>query len=179
MQHFSNKRQQLVHQQGGSAEGQGPGRGASTRLSGTHRSGLGRPRQRQRPSCLIAALNRGLCTLQKFAPQAMCASIPCERCIQDDESLCTATSYCGHLSLADLRHRASKICRGASYARLRIRTSENTNVVRGWVNKLRRTGQSRHYSAALRPDAEAGHGLGDELVMPAHPVALAELGSGL
>jgi hypothetical protein len=34
-------------------------------------------------------------------------------------------------------------------------------------------------SVRLRPDAEAGHGLGDTLVVPAHPVALAEFGSGL
>ncbi len=34
------------------------------------------------------------------------------------------------------------------------------------------------YGAALGPDAEAGHGFGDALVVEAHPVALAELGPG-
>jgi hypothetical protein len=52
-------------------------------------------------------------------------------------------------------------------------------LLRGSVHKNGRTDQGRRSVAPLRPDAEAGHRLGDELVVPSHPVALSEFSSGL
>jgi hypothetical protein len=47
-----------------------------------------------------------------------------------------------------------------------------------WVNRARRRA-TVGTMVWLRLEAEAGSNLGDELVVPAHPVALAELNSAL
>jgi hypothetical protein len=47
------------------------------------------------------------------------------------------------------------------------------------VNKLRMAGQRVGATVGLRPNAKAGPDLGDKLVVPAHSVALSELGSSL
>ena len=59
------------------------------------------------------------------------------------------------------------------------REAPRTPSSRTRLNKHTRTGRSRRSVAPLGPDAEAGHRLGDELVVPDDPVALTEFDAGL
>src|SRR5215217_521785 len=86
----------------------------------------------------------------------------------------------GESPKGEVRALACNITSGRSYeARIHLpRTPVRIRARRRAEIWWRDKGISGTHGAALGPDAEAGHGLGDALIMEAHPVALAEFGPG-